>query len=95
MHWLWQFTGGILAGGATFGVLCVPFLDPLVAPDFGFIGLFVYFGLVPQIVGIGTYAFQSPGYGGGADDGETRCRDCGYILRGISEPRCPECGERI
>lgn len=28
-------------------------------------------------------------------DGETRCRRCGYILRGISEPRCPECGERI
>jgi hypothetical protein len=25
----------------------------------------------------------------------TRCRKCGYILRGISEPRCPECGERI
>ena len=28
-------------------------------------------------------------------DGETRCRKCGYILRSISEPRCPECGERI
>ena len=28
-------------------------------------------------------------------DPETRCRKCGYILRGISEPRCPECGERI
>ena len=29
------------------------------------------------------------------DDLETRCRSCGYILRGITEPRCPECGERI
>ncbi len=28
-------------------------------------------------------------------DRETRCRACGYILRGLSEPRCPECGERI
>ena len=28
-------------------------------------------------------------------DAECRCRKCGYILRGISEPRCPECGERI
>lgn len=28
-------------------------------------------------------------------DLETRCRKCGYILRGITEPRCPECGERI
>ncbi len=26
---------------------------------------------------------------------ETRCRKCGYILRGIKEPRCSECGERI
>jgi len=28
-------------------------------------------------------------------DRETRCRKCGYILRGLAEPRCPECGERI
>lgn len=28
-------------------------------------------------------------------DNETRCRNCGHILRGLSEPRCPECGERI
>lgn len=28
-------------------------------------------------------------------DNETRCRQCGYILRGITEPRCPECGQRI
>jgi hypothetical protein len=28
-------------------------------------------------------------------DEETRCRKCGYILRSITEPRCPECGERI
>lgn len=28
-------------------------------------------------------------------DGETRCRKCNYILRGLSEPRCPECGEPI
>jgi len=29
------------------------------------------------------------------EDHETRCRKCRYILRGITEPRCPECGERI
>ena len=28
-------------------------------------------------------------------DVETRCRKCAYILRGITEPRCPECGEGI
>ena len=29
------------------------------------------------------------------DAGETCCRKCSYILRGLSEPRCPECGEKI
>lgn len=28
-------------------------------------------------------------------NGETRCRKCHYILRGLTEARCPECGERI
>ena len=28
-------------------------------------------------------------------EGETRCRRCRHILRGITEPRCPECGESI
>ena len=23
------------------------------------------------------------------------CLNCGYILKGLSEPRCPECGQRI
>ncbi len=31
----------------------------------------------------------------GRGDDETRCRRCRYILRGLTEPRCPECGERI
>lgn len=26
---------------------------------------------------------------------ETVCRKCGYILKGLAEPRCPECGEQI
>ena len=29
------------------------------------------------------------------DDGHLHCLKCGYILKGITEPRCPECGERI
>jgi len=28
-------------------------------------------------------------------DGELRCRKCSHILRGLSQPRCPECGEPI
>jgi hypothetical protein len=30
-----------------------------------------------------------------AIDGFTRCGACGHILRGITEPRCPECGRRL
>lgn len=26
---------------------------------------------------------------------ESHCRRCGYILRGLTIPRCPECGEPI
>lgn len=26
---------------------------------------------------------------------ETVCRKCGHILRGLTSPRCPECGERV
>ena len=26
---------------------------------------------------------------------ETLCRRCGYILRGLATPKCPECGESI
>jgi len=28
-------------------------------------------------------------------DMECQCRNCRHILRGLSEPICPECGERI
>jgi hypothetical protein len=28
-------------------------------------------------------------------DGLTRCGGCGYILSGLKEPRCPECGRAI
>lgn len=28
-------------------------------------------------------------------EGHTRCRKCRHILRGLSAPRCPECGEPI
>ncbi|HRX85257.1 MAG TPA: YcxB family protein [Phycisphaerae bacterium] len=29
------------------------------------------------------------------EDTECRCRRCTHLLRGLSEPRCPECGEAI
>lgn len=47
--------------------------------------------LVPTSVAIAVYASMR----GTASPYTTVCRKCGYTLRGISEPRCPECGERI
>ncbi len=29
------------------------------------------------------------------DSQHIHCLKCGYILKGLTEPRCPECGERI
>ena len=50
--------------------------------------------LLPLVVAVGVYAHLTKRYGPRLY-GETRCRKCGDILRGISEPRCSECGERI
>ena len=46
-------------------------------------------------VPIAVYLYLTRRFGPKTPDAETRCRKCGYILRGISEPRCPECGEKI
>ena len=53
--------------------------------------IFFLFGMVVLAI----YSWLTHRYGPRAWDGETRCRKCGYILRGIPEPRCSECGERI
>lgn len=29
------------------------------------------------------------------EEGHTRCRKCRHILKGLTAPRCPECGEPI
>ena len=50
---------------------------------------------VPSTIAVVTYHQLVMRVGRGLADGETHCRKCNYILRGISEPRCPECGERI
>ena len=49
----------------------------------------------PIVFSFAIYGILTKHYGLKILDSETRCRKCGYILRGISEPRCPECGERI
>ena len=48
--------------------------------------------LIPPVL-LGIFVFH--GVSRRIPDPETRCRKCQYILRGITEPRCPECGEKI
>ena len=49
--------------------------------------------LIPGLVLAACVHFCFPR--GSITDGETRCRACHHILRGLTEPRCPECGLRI
>ena len=48
---------------------------------------------LPMVVGVLTFALFRRGRE--RDDGYLHCLNCNYILKGLSEPRCPECGERI
>jgi hypothetical protein len=54
------------------------------------------FALFPTLVTVGVFLAVDR-YLRAKENGEfeTRCRKCGHILRGITEPRCSECGERI
>mgnify|MGYP000300732770 CR=1 FL=1 len=86
----------LLVGGA--GVLAVVlFVNMVLLPMTGmrhYIVSAVAFPLMP-LPGIVTYGLLTRRFGPLAPDGECHCRKCNYILRGISEPRCPECGEPI
>lgn len=55
----------------------------------------LFYGLPCGFCAVIVYHFVAKRYGGIRDDNETRCRKCGYILKGITEPRCSECGEWI
>ena len=62
----------------------------------GIMGIhFVWLGSVPAVFVLAVYGVLTLRWGPKASDNETRCRKCDYILRGITEPRCPECGEVI
>lgn len=48
-----------------------------------------------SLLAVLTYAALTRRLGHPVFDGYARCRRCNYILRGLSKPRCTECGERI
>lgn len=65
-----------------------------VSPTVSFI---VYCGLLYHLppVALGIVVYVALGRIGRARSRELHCPDCGYILHGLSEPRCPECGRAI
>lgn len=50
--------------------------------------------MIPTLIAVLVYAWLTISYGG-ARHGQPRCRRCTYMLRGLSRPQCPECGECI
>jgi len=58
--------------------------------------LVVSFVMIPKFVSVlVVYLILSRLLPRARRESETRCRKCGYILRGITEPRCSECGEKM
>jgi hypothetical protein len=53
------------------------------------------FATLPIILSFGIYGILTYIFAREPIANETRCRKCGYILRGIREPICSECGEKI
>jgi uncharacterized paraquat-inducible protein A len=94
----WKRPLGLLAAGLTFlaSVSLVFFLiesTVRVIPSWSAVVLVLILLFGPLWVGLVVYhrvAAQTP-----PPDGNTYCGNCGYILRGLPEPRCPECGQRI
>ena len=96
LHWFWR---GMVA--ELIGIVGIVILPPLcavlvyiLAPDQPFTMLALRAVLEP-LPGIIAYGILTRNLGPQLSSSEIRCRKCGYILRGLSEPRCPECAEAI
>jgi len=92
MHWFWRAAVAVIVGSVAEFFLFA-FLDAFKpqnqAESQG--GLLLLF--IPPMLTFRIDA-EPPARKSSAEK-ETRCRKCGDILRGISEPRCPGCDERI
>ncbi len=108
MHWFWRLSLTIVIGNIfCFVYFCVPLhqgiagilsdvVIDLFGPNLGdVLSIPLVFVTPPMLVVLGIWSALSGVKTTRILDQETRCRKCGYILKGIPEPRCPECGERI
>lgn len=77
----------------------------LTTPDGPFLGgpgwMNYAFGVVPELsvavlaFSVAATVYWLTGRFRVRPDGNTRCGRCDHILRGLTEPRCPECGQVI
>lgn len=108
LHWFWRAAIAMVCGGCC-GQVYFLVVNQLMLASVGGPANLVYrqqpYGLLAGLgvmgfvlctgFGVAVYVLVTRVYGPRSYDSETRCRKCGYILRGITEPRCSECGERI
>jgi hypothetical protein len=99
MNWFWRAVIALAAGGVWLSFV-FPFMSFVVIPTIRntvwFVLIQVALALILQIIAVAVYGLLTHRYyNRRLNVAETLCRECGYILRGITEPRCPECGERI
>ncbi len=91
MRWIWRVAIAVgMSVVPAIGAWRVmfPFASPLAAT--------IFVGGLAALPSCAIYGYLTVRYGPDAiHDNELRCRKCSYILRGLTEPRCPECGERI
>jgi len=109
MHWFSRATIAVVAGSAFVALYSVYLWDTVVRAVYAgltgsrnirfqgwqWIATLIITFLPALLVTFVVYGLLTRFLGTSVIDPETRCRKCGYILRGISEPRCSECGERI
>jgi hypothetical protein len=102
LHWLWG-TAIAVAFGVVLGYASLPAVNTAFLFVFHrmeravgeILALSLLIGTPAAFGGAVAYGLLTRFFGPMRPDNETRCRKCGYILRGITEPRCSECGERI
>ena len=101
LHWFWRtvitWMAGVIcavAGFLIYGQILYHAIG-LYDREYTFtmtVLLVVAHGFIPILVSTGVYHWLSaPRW----QHGVTRCGRCGYILSGLREPRCPECGTPI
>ncbi len=109
LHWFWRGAIAVAAGLCLGVLLCrdlvpgyhwlarhvIPVVDRLTGLADMYNRVLALFVLPSVAMAVIVYSLLTRRLGTPAPDGELHCRECNHILRGLSEPRCPERGEAI